>query len=376
MVNYKNILMLAIFVLAINGRAYPEMYKSYQECRKCHSDIFKLWSGSLHAKSFIDPSFQASYVRILLEKGEEVGRFCLTCHAPAAYLNEDSHFESHLAAEGVSCWTCHSISSINHDGNIDEYYNFDTTGMLYGPYETDGTSDHPVKYSALHLKAELCAGCHEFINENGVGILETFSEWQASPYKMDEVHCQNCHMPIMADLSVVDGQELSGNYVTAHEFQGGHSQINLAHAVNMNMEATRKNDQVYVTVQITNAESGHKLPTGVPIRRLVLQVSLKNRDNVEISSARRVYRKVLIDEYGTVIENAPDMFLKAANIYSDNRISPKETRVENFVFTLPRGIKKYTVEAVLNYEYTRQILENESVKLRMARNKISSKNIK
>ena len=376
MANSKKIFILAIFVLVISGNAYAEIYQSYKDCRDCHSDIFRLWSSSLHAKSFINPSFQATYFMILLEEGEEVGRFCLKCHAPAAYLTEDSRFDSHLASEGVACWTCHSISSVNQNEDIDNYYNFDTTGTLYGPYHVKDSSAHSSKFSELHLKAELCAGCHEFINENGVGILETYSEWNASPYKKEEVYCQNCHMPIMVDLSIVDGQEISGYYVTAHEFQGGHSKINLAHAVSMKTEATKKDRQVYVTVEITNAESGHKLPTGLPVRKLVLQVTLKNQNNVEISSARKVFRKVLVDKYGTVIENAADMFLKAANIFSDNRIGPKERRVENFVFTLPKGIKEYTIDAVLNYEYTRQLLTNEPVKIQMARDKIKSRDIK
>lgn len=376
MANRKIIFILAIFILVISVKAYSEVYQSYQECRVCHSDIFKLWSGSLHAKSFIDPSFRTAYFMILLEKGEEVGRFCLKCHAPAAYLNDDSHFDSHQASEGVSCWTCHSISSVNHNEGIDNYYNFDTTGTIYGPYNAEDSDGHPSEFSELHLKAELCAGCHEFINENGVGILETYSEWKESSYMKDDIHCQNCHMPIMVDLSIVDGQEISGYYVTAHEFQGGHSKINLAHAVSMKTKATKKNGQVYVTVEITNAESGHKLPTGVPVRKLVLKVALKNRENVEISSARRVYRKVLIDKFGTVIENAPDMFLEAANIYSDNRIGPKETRVENFVFTLPKSLKNYTIDVELNYEYNRQLLTTEAVKIQMARDKVRSTSIK
>jgi hypothetical protein len=180
-------------------------------------------------------------------------------------------------------------------------------------------------------------------------------------------------MPILPDLKVADGQEASAYYVTAHEFQGGHSNINLSHAVTLVTRARLSGSRLNVTVSLTNAESGHKLPTGIPIRRLILTVALKSATDAEISSARKVYRKVLTDKYGTIIENAPDMFRKATAVFSDNRIAPHETRVEEFVFVVPETLKEYNIETVLNYEYTRPMLKEESVTIEMARNVVPSR---
>jgi hypothetical protein len=330
----------------------------------------------MHARSYSNPSFQASYIKVLVDKGKQTGGLCLKCHAPLASLEGNLEFESAPAAEGVSCWFCHSVASVNSDANIDNYYNLDSSGTYYGPFAAVNPEDHPVTQSDLHLKPELCAGCHQYTNANGVGVLETLSEWQQSPYSKDEVYCQNCHMPIMVDLSVVDGKDIRGYYVTAHEFLGGHSRINLSNAVTMVTDVTRQGQQLTVTVRITNTESGHKLPTGVPIRKLVLQVVLKKRTNVEISSARKVYRKVLVDKYGAIIESASQMFLEATGIHSDNRINPQETRVEQFVFMLPDKVKQYKVETVLNYEYTRPLLTEETVSVEMAKNEVSSRGIR
>ena len=65
------------------------------------------------------------------------------------------------------------------------------------------------------------------------------------------------------------------------------------------------------------------------------------------------------------------MFLEATDIYSDNRINPQETRVEEFVFMLPKRVKQYKVETVLSYEYTRPLLKDETVSVQMAKNKVS-----
>lgn len=366
----------ALLVLFAWSFVKAEGYKSYQECRTCHSDIFKLWNNSLHAHSYDNSSFQAVFTSVLLDKGKETGGKCLRCHAPLTQITGDTDFKSPSAMEGVSCWFCHSVSSVNKEAHKNDYYQIDTTGVIYGPFETTESIAHPTRQSKLHLTADLCVGCHEYTNDNGVNILGTFSEWQDSPYQQEDIHCQNCHMPIMADLSVVNGRESPGYYVTAHEFQGGHSKINLAHAVKMVTSAERNGNQLKVTVEITNAESGHRLPTGVPIRKLVLQVSLRNEYFVDISVARKTYRKVLVDKFGTIIENAPGMFLEATGIYSDNRIRPTETRVENFVFDLPDHFKDFTIETELNYEYTVPSLKEELVRIRMARNSIRKDDIK
>ncbi len=351
--------------------------QAYKDCRECHSDIFELWKSSLHAKSYENPTFRATFMTIRFSCGEELAKDCLRCHAPRAYLTGDFQPDSPAMIEGVSCSFCHSIRSIKH-GNIDTYYDLDTSGMIYGPYETQmDTAGHDVSYSPLFLRSELCAGCHDYVNDFGVGILETFEEWEASPYPRQEVHCQNCHMPIIPDLSVADNFETVGYYVTAHEFKGGHSNINLAYAAELETMARMENRQVDVEVRITNSESGHKLPTGIPSRKLVLEVTLRSAyDSAEVSVVRKVYRKVLTDKYGTIIENVPDMFLTATDVYSDNRIEPKETRIENFVFDVPKWLSSYYIETTLNYEYSRPILTEENISIEMDKNVIDSRTIR
>ncbi len=375
MVSYRSVIITMILAIIIAGQAKVGQCQSYKDCRRCHSDIFELWKNSLHAQSYENPTFRATFMTIKFGCGEAIAKDCLRCHAPMAYLADDFDPGSPAMAEGVSCSFCHSISSINH-GNIDTYYNLDTSGVMYGPYKTSGEAGHETQYSSLFLESDLCAGCHEYVNDFGVGVLETFSEWKASSYPEQGVHCQNCHMPIMPELSVADNYEVGNYYVTAHEFRGGHSNINLAHAVDLKTTVAKNGKTLDVEVNITNTESGHKLPTGIPSRNLVLNVTLKSAyDSSEVSAVRKVYRKVLTDKYGSIIENVPDMFLISTEVYSDNRIEPKETRVENITFEVPRWVSNYFIETTLNYEYSRPILTEERISVEMAKNIIRSKSI-
>lgn len=376
MVFHRLVVISTIVVIAIMSRPGVGQCQSYKDCRQCHSDIFELWQNSLHAKSYENPTIRATFMSIRYKYGEEVAKDCLKCHAPKAHMTGDFEPDSPSMLEGVSCWFCHSISSINH-GNIDTYYNLDTSGVIFGPYEAGGEAGHDVKYSPLFLKSELCAGCHNYVNDFGVGILETFDEWKASPYPGQEVYCQNCHMPIMPELSIADDVENTNYYVTAHEFKGGHSHINLAYAAHLETSIKRENRRLDIEVRITNAESGHKLPTGIPSRKLVLEVTMRSAyDSTVVSVVRKVYRKALTDKYGAIIENVPDMFLTATDIYSDNRIEPKETRVENFVFEVPKWLSNYYIETTLNYEYTRPILTEENISIEMDRNIVDSGSIR
>jgi len=373
----SNRLVVLVTIVAITIIALPAVgiCQSYKDCRECHSDIFNLWQSSLHAKSYNNPTIRATFMAIKFSCGEEITENCLRCHAPMAFKTGDLKPDSPAMMEGVSCLFCHSVSSVGK-GNIDNYYNLDTSGKIYGPYESTGTAGHDVIRSALFTKSELCAGCHEYDNDNAVGILETFREWKASPYPEQEVYCQNCHMPIMPELSIADDLEKADYYVTAHEFKGGHSNINLSFAAKLETSVKRENRQLNVEVKLTNAESGHKLPTGIPSRKLVLKVSLKSAyDSSEVSVVRKVYRKVLTDKYGTIIENVPDMFLIATDIYSDNRIEPKETRVENIVFDVPKWLSNYFIETTLNYEYSRPIFTEEDISIEMDRNIINSQSM-
>jgi len=98
-------------------------------------------------------------------------------------------------------------------------------------------------------------------------------------------------------------------HVTAHEFKGGHSDINLTNAANLETTATKREHHLDVEVKITNAESGHKLPTEIPSRRLVLEVTLRSAyDSSEAAWCARYTGKSLPINTGPLSKMSPICF--------------------------------------------------------------------
>jgi hypothetical protein len=54
-------------------------------------------------------------------------------------------------------------------------------------------------------------------------------------------------------------------------------------------------------------------------------------------------------------------------IYQDNRISPKETRKEEFVLDLPPDAKEIHIEAELKYEFETPVMYTQKMEVEMAK---------
>lgn len=65
------------------------------------------------------------------------------------------------------------------------------------------------------------------------------------------------------------------------------------------------------------------------------------------------------------------MILDAASILSDNRIAPKETRQEKFEFDLTPGIRPFSVESSLRYQYPVPVLTTGLMEVEMSRQVVS-----
>jgi hypothetical protein len=65
----------------------------------------------------------------------------------------------------------------------------------FPPSEGCGGGFHECVESPLHLKADLCASCHQSTHFNTHSPLgSTYSEWKSSLYAQKGVACQDCHM--------------------------------------------------------------------------------------------------------------------------------------------------------------------------------------
>ncbi len=147
-----------------------------EDCVTCHDEIAQEWAGSLHARSFVDPMFQASIQR------ERSPEFCRSCHAPEADPRREP--DSRRAQLGVSCVGCHVVG--------DE--------ILAGP--GDGRSErapHGLRRELEFASSAACGGCHEFaFPKRGVHNAAPLMQQTMREHSRSAAHqtpCQDCHMP-------------------------------------------------------------------------------------------------------------------------------------------------------------------------------------
>jgi hypothetical protein len=252
--------------------------------------------------------------------------------------------------EGITCDYCHSIREVTPSAkNFKARIEFSTTKS--GPSKDAASPAHATVYSAVHESSLTCAICHEYVNGVGFPVLTTYTEWKASGPGKAGKQCQSCHMRLV-EGSVVDPRirRDASESVNLHQMPGSHSVEQLTKAVSMKMNAARDGDAVAVTVKLANMGAGHSLPTGSPLRRLILEVRADSFAGANYRE-RRVYARTVTDAKGEAILHESDAFMKAAKEVSDTRIASGETRTESFSFAIPRA-NQARVQAQLFYYYS------------------------
>jgi hypothetical protein len=332
---------------------------------------------------------------------------CLKCHAPMGYTQAvfdgkndeyiiDKVNSDPLAIDGVSCTLCHQIQPDNL-GKSESYtgnYRIGKDRKIFGPYKdvfTRPMSNHEdliPQYGEHLTKSELCATCHTVITPHltqdddikGVFFEQTaYLEWKNSVYPETDIQCQSCHMPATEEgvdiASRPPWDTTKRKPFFFHQFAGGNTALqnifsknagplNLSSAGNfyedklketesnlkdnslsLNAVADLKGNALEVNVKLEN-QTGHKLPTGIPFRRMWLHLTVKDKTGktvfesggydaegnikgtdenyekhyTEITDGNQVqiYEAVMVDTKG----NNTFSLLKADKYIKDNRIPP------------------------------------------------------
>lgn len=196
-----------------------------ETCRDCHPRQYKEWSGSVHSLAFMDPIYQGELNKAVKAVGHEITRQCEGCHSPAGMVTGEIKGPgisglSAVAASGVSCDMCHSISGVTHwqtpshepeNGSMiltpGVEGNEGVTLIKRGPFKPKdgcGGGFHACAESPLHLRADLCASCHQVFHYDRHFPLEaTWHEWKSGAYAQKEILCQDCHMVDMPTFKQV-----------------------------------------------------------------------------------------------------------------------------------------------------------------------------
>ncbi|NOY52663.1 MAG: hypothetical protein GXP58_03475 [Deltaproteobacteria bacterium] len=237
---------------------------SARECGKCHREIFEEWSGSIHARAWTDPYFQAD------TRFDGSQQICMNCHIPLEnqqenrvlgfrdrdkldpILRPNPDFDPELQKEGVTCAVCHV-----------------TDGVILGPRES-GDAPHPVRKDPRFTDgSSVCRRCHLVSGRRWDTFYRlppcgTFREIKEAGSR--KAGCTGCHMP----------EEKEENGHAHHLWRGGHDPAMIRQALTVMVEenpSPRRNRKKY-TLTLTNTGTDHFLPTGTPDRHLSVTFTL------------------------------------------------------------------------------------------------------
>jgi hypothetical protein len=323
---------------------------SAEVCGRCHRAILEAWKLSAHADAMESSLFQDTLELAEADFGMASRKICLGCHSPLAVATGDTALLQKVSWEGITCDYCHSIRSVAFVGSNPKA-KVEFSLVKSGPFKDSTSMAHGTVFSPVHISSEVCATCHEYRNATGLPVLTTYSEWKASRYAREGKNCQSCHMYRVAG-DVVDPKIRAGGQerVNLHQMPGSHSLDQLTRTIKAKVDSSRQGDQLKVVVTIANKAAGHYVPTGSPLRQLVLELRVDTSDDHHFKE-ERIYWRVVADQHGTPINREHFVFVKAAKTLEDTRLAPDESRREEFSYDVKAGVQT-NVKATLSYVYS------------------------
>ncbi len=389
---------------ALGTRKYQDFQKPAFCGTSCHVDFYRQWQQAMMSQAYTHHWDEIEYFKLAVphnEKDPKVGNIkagCNGCHSPIAFLAGDvpppKPEANSRANESVSCEVCHTITGFFGDVPHNFNYISQPGKTKYGPRQGKNSPEHNLEKSGFLASADLCGTCHNEKSAFGVWVKATHLEWQEGPYAKEGVKCHDCHMTYTQGKTAVMGNQYPDS--RQHLFHGAHDPGKIAGTIELrihpDIREAEPGDTVKLTVVLFNQKTGHKFPTGSVEDRIVwlhvealdaagntyhLPVDKKGfageeytiagdvlayqdmgiplgledfkgvqRDGVPIGD--RIFRMPYFDPEGRMTIQQ----WHTASQGVDYRFGPRETKTEQFTFTIPDDIAPgtLTVHATLNYQ--------------------------
>lgn len=250
---------------------------------------------------------------------------CADCHAPAV---EGAQGAGHSLLDvrglaydsGVHCDFCHKVQDVDlslpagRGGRLQMGRPLEVASgvtpfrpVMYGPYADVLNGFMGGAWAPVFTESRFCSGCHELHQEplgdgtvdllrwpdGAIPVHTTWSEWAASGLA-GVLTCQGCHMPPLDVLNAADLDEgtavgLASGFprapgtVRSHHFQGALDEVGpgtplVATAAALDVDQRIEGMELIVDATVRNIGAGHALPTGEPMRSVVLHIDAKGCD--------------------------------------------------------------------------------------------------
>jgi hypothetical protein len=144
-------------------------------------------------------------------------------------------------------------------------------------------------------------------------------------------------------------QRVARAQVNLHEVPGGHSLEQLHRALAVTLAPVRQGKELALQVAITNRGTGHAVPTGMPGRRVILEVSVETGDGHSYRETK-IYERSFLDAGGKPILRDSGFFALGIRPGPDTRLQADERRIEHFRFPLATSATAY-VAVRQHYEH-------------------------
>ena len=409
-------------------------FEPSDRCQACHNGLVTpkgadasigiAWRASMMANAARDPYWQAGVRREITQHAGAAAAIeheCSACHMPMMRyeakaagqlggvftnlpIGAGATREHALAADGVSCTTCHQISP----DKLGDRESFNASFVVapvprpdrrvaYGPYDvTSGlassmrsaTQFTPTK--ATHIQAaEFCASCHTlFTHSLGpdgkvVGELPEqvpYLEWRHSRYAKEQ-SCQDCHMKAVPEpmpIANILGEPRQG--LRLHDFRGSNffmprilnkyrdelgvtalpQELDAAallaeeflrdEAATLAIEAPRlAGGRLRAEIAIEN-RGGHKLPTAYPSRRAWLHIAVRDAGGTIVFESGR------LEADGRIRGNDNDEDGARYEAHHDEIASPDDVQVYEPILGDPAGAVTTGLIAAVKYLKDNRIL--------------------
>ena len=387
---------------ALGTKTYDQFEKS-EVCKSCHTDIYQQWTQAMMSRAYTHHWDEIEYFNLAVAHSKADPFFkaasdgCNGCHTPMAFMAGDvpppRPSENSRANESVNCDVCHTIIGLHGDEPFNFSYISDPGKSKYGPKPGLVSPHHVTKELDFIRQAEFCGNCHNEKNPFGIWVKSTQIEWKEGPYAEEGVPCHQCHMPRVLDRSALMGKE---DMVAQHLFHGAHDPGKVAGVIEIRMHPVEReveiDEMVVLKVQLFNAKTGHKFPTGSVEDRIAwlhvtatdaegktyhlsvdkkgfegeeytiaantlayqdmgIPLGLDNFEGVQrdgVPEGDRIFRMPYFDQDG----NMTIMQWNTRALGVDYRIGPRETKIETYTFELPEDLApgKLTFSAQMNYQ--------------------------